>query len=261
MIDYTFTYSDLEYFLLVFTRISCFIFAAPFFSTNNTPRTVRAGLSFFIALVIYHAITPHVMPEYTTVLGYAALVLKEGITGLLIGLGANICNSIVLFAGKIADMEIGLSMVQLMDPLTKEATGFTGSLYQYAVMLLLMVTGMHHYLLRAIVETYTLIPIGGAVFQSDRIVTTMIQFLTDYVMIAFRICLPIVAAMMILNAVLGILAKTSPQINMFSVGIQIKILVGLSVLFLTISVLPGASEYIFKEMKIMITAMVKSMTL
>ncbi|HOO28797.1 MAG TPA: flagellar biosynthetic protein FliR, partial [Lachnospiraceae bacterium] len=146
------------------------------------------------------------------------------------------------------------------DPLTKETSGFTGTMYQYAVILLLMVTDMHHYILRALVETYTLIPIGGAKFQSDKIMTTMVQFLSDYVMIAFRICLPVVAAMMILNAVLGILAKTAPQINMFSVGIQLKILTGLTVLFLTISVLPSASEYIFKEMKIMMTAMVESMT-
>lgn len=260
MIDYSFSYSDLEYFLLIFTRMSCFIFVAPFFSTNNTPRTVRASLSFFIALIIFHSLTPHTVPEYSTVLGYTTLVLKEGITGLLIGYGANICNSIVLFAGKIADMEIGLSMVQLMDPLTREASGFTGSLYQYAVMLLLMVTNMHHYILRAMVETYTLIPIGGASFQSDKIMATMVQYLTDYIMISFRICLPIVAAIMMVNAVLGVLAKTAPQINMFSVGIQIKILIGLSVLFLSISVLPGASESIFEEMKIMMTAMVESMT-
>lgn len=260
MIDYSFSYSDLEYFLLIFTRISCFIFVAPFFSTNNTPRTVRAGLSLFLAILIFHAVTPHQMPEYSTILGYSTLILREGITGLLIGYGANICNSIVLFAGKIADMEIGLSMVQLMDPLTREASGFTGSLYQYAVILLLMVTDMHHYILRAMVETYTLIPIGGANFQSDKIMTTVVQYLSDYVMIAFRICLPIVAAIMIVNAVLGILAKTAPQINMFSVGIQIKILIGLSVLFLTISVLPSASEHIFEEMKIMMTAMVESMS-
>ncbi len=260
MIDYTFTYEDLEFFLLIFTRMSCFIFVAPFFSMNNTPRNVRAGLSFFVSLLVFQVLTPHEMPLYNSVIGYAALVLKEGMTGLLLGMGANICLSIVQFAGKISDMEIGLSMMQLMDPLSKSVSGFTGSIYQYSIILIMMITDMHHYFLRAIVETFTLIPIGGARFQSDKILTTTIQFLGDYVMIAFRLCLPIVASIMILNAVLGILAKTAPQINMFSVGLQLKILVGLTVLFLTISVLPSASEYIFKEMKIMMTAMVESMT-
>ena len=213
-----------------------------------------------LAYILFETLPDHSVPGYSTVLGYSVLVLKEAIAGLVIGLGANICMSIVQFAGKIADMEIGLSMVQLFDPLTREASGFMGSMYQYILVLIMLITDMHHYFLRAIIETFSLIPIGGARFASDKIMTTMIQFLGDYVTIAFRICLPIVAAMLLLNAILGVLAKTSPQINMFSVGIQIKLLVGLGILFLTIGTLPSASEYIFKEMKIMVTAMVKSMS-
>lgn len=260
MIDYTFSYEDLEFFLLIFIRMSCFVFTAPFFSTANTPRRVKAGLSIFIAYVLYQTITPHTVPEYNTLLGYSVLVLKEAATGLLLGMGANICTSIVQFAGRIADMEIGLSMMQLMDPLTRESSGFMGTFYQYTVILIMLITNFHHYLIRAFVDTFTLIPIGTATFSSEKLLTTMIQFLSDYMIISFRICLPIVASMLLLNAILGILAKTAPQINMFSVGIQLKILCGLSILFLTIGVLPGASEHIFEEMKIMITAVAQSLS-
>ena len=89
--------------------------------------------------------------------------------------------------------------------------------------------------------------------------TAMLQFLTDYILIAFRICIPIIAAILILNCMLGILAKVAPQVNMFSVGIQIKILVGLTILFLTIGMLPNISNYIFEEMKTMMTAMTYSL--
>ena len=259
MLDQTFTFVDLEFFLLIFARISAFVFVAPFFSMTNTPRRLRAGFSFIVAILLVHAIPDHEVPAYNTVLGYSIIVLKETITGLLIGLGANMCMSIVHLAGKVADMEVGLSMVQLFDPMTREGTGFMGSFYQYILVLIMLVTNMHYYFLRAIVETFNLIPIGGAKFSSEKIMTTMVQFLTDFVTISFRLCLPIVAAMLILNAVLGVLAKTAPQINMFSVGIQIKIIVGLGILFLTIGTLPSASEFIFKEMRIMVTAMVRSM--
>lgn len=259
MIDYTFSYEDLEFFLLVFVRISCFVFSAPFFSTSNTPRRVKAGLSIFIAFLLYQVITPHTVPEYNTVLGYSTLILKEAAAGVLLGLGANICNSIVQFAGKIADMDIGLSMMQLMDPINNTSSGFMGTFYQYTVVLIMLITNFHHYLIRALVETYTLIPIGTAHFSSEKLLTTLIQFMGDYVIISFRICLPIVASMLLLNCILGILAKTAPQVNMFSVGIQIKILLGLCILLITIGVLPNASEYIFKEMKIMITAVTESM--
>ena len=259
MIDYTFSYEDLEFFLLVFIRISCFVFTAPFFSTTNTPRRVKAGLSIFTAYILFETITPHEVPLYSSVMGYSFLVLKEAAAGLLLGLGANICIAIVQFAGKIADMDVGLSMMQLIDPLTSESSGFMGSFYQYTVVLIMLITDFHHYLIRALVETFTLIPIGQAQFSSEKLLTTIMQFLEDYMSISFRICLPIVAAMLLLNCVLGILAKTAPQLNMFSVGMQIKVLLGLCILLLTIGVLPSASEYIFKEMKIMITAVTESM--
>ena len=58
MIDYSFSLYDLEYFLLVLTRVSCFVFVAPFFSMNNTPRHVRIGFSVFTALLLYETLTP-----------------------------------------------------------------------------------------------------------------------------------------------------------------------------------------------------------
>ena len=259
MLDYSFSFKDLEFFLLVFVRIATFVFVAPFFSTSNTPKRVRIGFSVILAYILFKTLTDHSVPAYSTVLGYSSLVLKEAATGLIIGLGANICMSIVQFAGKVSDMEIGLSMATLFDPLTKEATGFMGSLYQYMLVLIMLITNMHYFFLRAIIETFTLIPVGGAKFSSDKIMTVMVSFLGDYVSISFRICLPIVASMLLLNAILGVLAKTSPQVNMFSVGIQIKLLVGLSIMFLTIGVLPSATDFIFDEMKVMVTSMVESM--
>jgi len=260
MINYTFTYENLEFFLLIFVRISCFIYTAPFFSTQNVPRRVKAGFSIFVAFLLYQVMPNHEVPDYNSVLGYSVIILKEACAGLLIGLGAGICNSIVSFAGKIADMEVGLSMMQLMDPLTRDSSGFMGTFYQYTVTLIMLITNFHHYLLSALVDTFTLIPIGTATFSSEKLLTAMVQFLSDYMIISFRICLPIVASMLLLNCILGILAKTAPQINMFSVGIQLKVLGGLTILLLTIGVLPSASEYIFKEMKTMITVMVESMS-
>ena len=64
---------------------------------------------------------------------------------------------------------------------------------------------------------------------------------------------------MILNAILGILAKAAPQLNMFTVGIQLKILVGLMVMFLTYAMLPGVADFIFREMKVMVTRFVEGM--
>ncbi len=255
MLDLTFSFVDLEYFLLIFVRVTCFIYIAPFFGMSNTPNRVKIGLGLFIAYLIDQSM-PHTEVVYSTLFGFSIVVMKEAVTGFLIGFGANLCTTIVAFAGHIADMEMGLSMVSLFDPATKQQTSITGVYYNYTIMLMLIVSGMHRYLLQALIDTFTLIPINGAVFRIDAIIRTMVQFLGDYVVIGFRICLPIFATIILVNAVLGMLAKVSPQLNMFAVGIQIKVLVGLSVLFVTVGMMPGAANFIFEEMKKMIKAFV-----
>lgn len=256
MINYSFSIYDLEYFLLILTRISCFVFIAPFFSMNKTPRTLRVGLSFFTSLLLYQALTPAEGVAYSTLLEYALMVIKEALTGLLIGFSATICTSIVNFAGSIADMEIGLSMVTLMDPTSREATSITGVLYQYVLTLMMVASGMYRYLFGALADSFVLIPVSGAVFRGDSLLSIMMEFLGDYVMIGFRIVLPVFCVTLLLNAVLGVLAKVSPQLNMFAVGIQLKVLVGLSIFTLTASMLPGVADFIFEEMKRMINSFV-----
>lgn len=259
MIDLSFSIHDLEYFLLIFTRVSCFVFLAPFFSMGNTPARIRIGISFFTSLLLYQVLTPADAIVYDTLLGYAMIVIKEAATGLIIGFGANICTAIVNFSGSIVDMETGLSMVTLMDPMTKESTSVTGVFYQYVFMLLLIATGMYRYLLSALADTFTLIPVSGAVFHSDALLKAAVTFMGDYIIIGFRIVLPVFCVILLMNAILGVLAKVSPQMNMFSVGIQLKILVGLGVLFLTAGMLPGAADFIFREMQTMTEALVNGM--
>ena len=260
MIQYSFSLYDLEFFLLIFVRVSCFIFIAPFFSMKNTPAHVRIGLSFFTALLLYENITPNTAPvTYHTVAGYAVVVLKEAICGLLIGFAATICTNVVSLAGAIVDMETGLSMAQLMDPTTNQQNSITGVLYQYVFMLMLISTGMYRFLMGALADTFTLIPVNGAIFRSDSLVQSMITFMGEYIIIGFRIALPVFCTMLLLNAVLGILAKVSPQLNMFAVGIQLKMLVGLAVLLFSASMLPNAANFIFKEMKEMMSAFVGGM--
>jgi flagellar biosynthetic protein FliR len=237
-----------------------FVFIAPFFSLNNTPARVRVGISIFSSILLFGALTPAQAPVYDTLMGYSGMVLKEAITGLLLGFGANVCTSIVNFAGSIVDMETGLSMVSLMDPTNNQYTSISGVLYQYSFMLMLLVTGMYRYLLGALADSFLLIPVNGAIFHMDYLLESVVQFLGDYIVIGFRICLPVFCVSMLLNAVLGILAKVAPQMNMFVIGIQLKVLTGLGVLFVTAGMLPGAADFVFQQMKKLIVTFVEGMT-
>ena len=258
MIDFTFTYADLEFFLLIVVRVTCFIYIAPFFGMNNVPRRVKIGLGIFISYLIFLSID-HNEVVYGTVTEYAIIVMKEALTGFLIGWGAQLCTTIAAFAGHISDMEVGLTMVSLMDPATRQNASFSGVYYQYMFTLFMIISGMYQYLLQALIDTFTLIPVNGAVFQIDSLISSMIGFMGDYVVIGFRICMPIVCVILLLNCVLGILAKVAPQMNMFAVGMQMKVLTGLCIMFLTVRMLPGAADFVFQEMKTMIAAFVEGM--
>ncbi len=259
MIDLSFSASELEYFLLILVRVVSFIYAAPFYGQSNTPGRVKIGLGFFVSVLLYYTLIPHEVLAYTTILGYTTVVLKEVTVGLMLGFGANLCTMIVSFAGSLVDMEIGFSMMNEYDPATRQTLTVTGVFYQYMIMLILVVSGMYRYILRAFVDAYTLIPVNGAVFHASRLLQHVLTFMGDYLIIGFRICLPVFVATMIVNAVLGILAKVAPQMNMFAVGMQIKILVGLIILFFTVEMLPGASDFIYTEMKKMMVGFVEGL--
>lgn len=259
MISLSFSFLDLEFFLLILVRVSCFVFVAPFFSMNYTPARARIALSVFTAVLLYTTLTPADAVVYDTVMEYALIVVREGVTGLLIGFSANICMAIVNLAGAITDMEIGLSMVTLMDPATREQSSVTGVFYQYVIMLILIVSGMYRYLFGALADSFLLIPVNGAVLKGENLVSAVLLFLGDYIIIGFRICLPVFCTILLLNAVLGILAKVSPQLNMFSVGIQFKVLAGLGVMFLTASLMSGAADFVFREIKKVTVSFVEGM--
>ena len=125
-------------------------------------------------------------------------------------------------------------------------------------MLILVISGLHRYIIGAIVETFKVIPLGGVVFRA-KIYDIVIDFMSDYFVIGFRIALPVFAATLLLNCVLAILAKVSPQMNMFVVGMQLKIFVGIFVILVTISMLPSVSNFIQNEIKTILAKLVKSM--
>ena len=259
MINYTFSLDTFEYFLMILVRVATFVYIASFFGMNNTPHRVKIGFSAFLAIILFQTIQPKEALEYSGVIGFAIIILKEGITGVLIGYAANICNSIIVFSGKVIDMEIGLAMANMYDPTTRSQSGLTGTMYNYFIMMLLIVTDMHHYILRALIDTYQILPVNGTVFDWEHLMGSMIMYMADMMVIGFRIALPIFACSMILSCILGIMAKVAPQMNMFAVGMQVKILLGLGIMFLTIVLLPDIADMIFTEMKRMIVSMIKGM--
>lgn len=260
MVELQLTQYDVEQFLLILVRIASFLYTAPIFSISRTiPNKVKIGFAVLISFLLF-PIVPVSTVEYNSLIQYTTVILKEASVGLVIGYMANICLNILNFAGRIIDMEIGFAMVTLFDPATNEQTSITGTLYTYFVMLMLVVSDMYQYVVRAVVDSYDVIPIDGAVFNMGSLLELIVQYTVDCFVLGFRIVLPFFTVTLILNIVLGILAKIAPQMNMFVIGMQLKVFAGFIVMMITAMLLSSVANIIFSEMKTLIVSAVAAMT-
>ena len=241
----TFTVANLEVYLAIAMRIAGFVMTAPFFSIRSVPQRVKILLTMAVSIIVY-CVIPYEPLEYSGVIGYAGVIISEAIAGMILGLFANLAMYILSFAGQLADMEIGFSMVTQFDMSNRMQVTITGNVLMYAVTLMMIVTNLHLYVLRAVVDSFLLVPVGG-VRLSPLLYEGYLGFLIDYMILAFRIILPVFAALLIVNAVLAVLAKAAPQLNMFVVGFQLKIFVGLAVLTVMMMFLPSISNLIFDK--------------
>ncbi|MCR5431445.1 MAG: flagellar biosynthetic protein FliR [Lachnospiraceae bacterium] len=237
---------EIEFFLIILVRISGFIFTAPFFNLKNVPVRIKVGTAGALSLILYNTL-PYEPVLYDGVTGLTILLVSETLVGLILGFMANICYQILQFAGQLLDMEIGFSMVNEIDPVTSAQVTVSGNFYSYAVMLMMMVTYMHHFLIDALIDSFVVAPVGAATINPS-IYSVATKFLGDYFVLAFRIVLPIFGSMLLVNTILAILAKVAPQMSMFVIGIQLKLIVGLVVMLVVIELIPGVSELIFDKM-------------
>lgn len=252
MVTYSFTLAGIEHFLLVLARIASFMFVAPFFSQQGFPSLTKVGLASVISLLVVQSMELTEAVYYSAI-GYGILVFKEVITGLMLGYVVNACQYVITYAGNLIDMDIGLSMASQFDPALNTNVTITGNIYYYFMLMLFLISDVHTYFLKAFIDTFELMPLGGQTFRWDFLLSGMISFMTNFFILGFRIFLPIFATMLVVNIVLGVMAKVAPQMNMFSVGMQIKVITGIIVLFFMVFLFPGVVELLFNQMIINFT--------
>lgn len=258
MLNITYSQYELETFLLILVRITSFIYIAPFFGQANTPQRVKLGFAICISYMVY-LLLPQQTLSYESTLDYAVLVIKESIAGILVGFFAYLVNTIIVFAGHIIDMEIGLTMASTFDPQTQSQITVSGRFYQYIFMMIFIITGMHWYLLSALVDSFTAVPLGQMQMRAS-LISMLTDFIGQYFVLGFRIALPVFASSFVVNIVLGIMTKVAPQIHMFSVGMQLKILAGLLIMFMTVAAVPNIAMHLFDQMKEIVVMVIREIS-
>lgn len=249
--DLTISTLTLEAFLLVVVRTACFVAIAPVFGHKSINARLRVLIALCISLTIYSAMDIQ-MPEYTTVFGYSFLILKEAAVGLLLGFVSSLVMAVLVFAGEFIDREIGFTMSTTFDMNTGAMVTITADLYDKLVYLIILISNLHFYILKAIAQSFELVPIGSMSLNLPYMYTGILSFIAEFFSIGFRIAMPIFLGATMLNVILGVLAKSSPQMNMFAIGMQLKVMVGLLILSITIMFIPNIANYLMEKMQSMI---------
>ncbi|MCQ2507057.1 MAG: flagellar biosynthetic protein FliR [Lachnospiraceae bacterium] len=241
-----FTVNDLEIYLVIMVRITAFVFTAPLFSIRSIPQRAKVLFSLALALITYFSVPVEPL-IYEGIIGYTVLVVKEAVCGLSLGFFSNICTYILSFSGQFTDLQIGFSMMNEFDPVSGQSVTISSNVFTYAVFIIMICTNMHLYILRAIIDSFTLVPVGLVNINAN-IYELIGSFLINYMALGFRIVLPVFGSILIANTLLAVLAKIAPQMNMFVIGYQLKIFIGLFVLSLMMLMLPAICDKLFTEM-------------
>jgi len=237
-----------DMFLLVFVRMTGLFVVAPIFGRRNIPTYFKVGFSFFIALILVNTIPLQQVQYDENILSYALLVIKEFVLGLSIGFVAYLVFTAIYIAGEVIDMQIGFGIVNVMDPVNNIQVPVTSNVYFIISMLLFLAIDGHHMLIRTLYYSFDSLPVGGAMFDKDLVNGLMDLFGTVFAT-GIKIAGPILASILIADIALGAISKTVPQINIFVIGMPLKIIVGLIVLLATIPMFITVMESIFKLME------------
>lgn len=219
----------------------------PLFSYRTIPATFKVGIGFFLALIMFISMEAPVFEINAT---YYLLILKEALVGILIGFIASVMMSAIQTAGGFIDFQMGFGMVNVMDPQTGAQSPIMGQyLYIISLLFLLTVNG-HHLMLDGIYYSYQFIPVDQVWLPlgHENVIELVVKSFNAMFMIALQLSLPIVASLFLVDVALGIAARTFPQLNIFVVGIPIKIGVSFFILIIVMGTMMVVVSQVFEMM-------------
>jgi flagellar biosynthetic protein FliR len=242
--------TQINTFAFVLMRMSGMIFVNPLIGRSNFPRLFKAGmaLAFSILVYTYSDITvaqPGSFPEYVL------LLLKEVMCGVTMGVVVNTFVYVISFAGEQMDMQLGLSMSAVYDPGSNISMSTSGTFYNITFVVIFFATNSHLNMIRLFLDSSQVVPYGEVVINTH-LSDVIVDLFCQCTVLGMKMAMPIIFMELLLEIAVGTMMKAVPQIDIFVVNIQLKMLLGVLMIFLTFGPM---SEFIEK----VITAMFKGM--
>jgi flagellar biosynthetic protein FliR len=213
----------------VFTgaRVSGLMVFCPFLGSDAVPMPVKAALTLLLTVLLHplHGVAGMAPQSWQ----WAQVALSEAMVGLLLGLVANFFFEAVQMAGQVLGVQIGYSLANVFDPQTNADTPVLSEFHQMAALLIFLELNVHHWLLRAMVRSFSYLPPGSASMRLA-VVGGLLHAAGGILLAGVQIAAPSLVATLVTDMALGFLGKASPQLPVLFIGLALKNLIGLSVL-------------------------------
>ncbi len=219
-------------FVLVLVRIGTMLMLVPGFSGRGVPTPLKIGFSVLLAVVLLPFV--RVNPVGLEVADrFVVAVAQEFLVGLLMGFAVAVVFGAIEMAASLASLQMGLNLAAVFNPALNAQASALDTFYLVLASLIFFGVNGHHMLLVALQRSFESVPVGSATLAANG--DQAIVALTAAMFVeALRIALPISGTLLVADAALGILNRMVPQMNVFFVGLPIKIVVGFLVLALTL---------------------------
>ena len=216
--------SHLLAFILVLIRVGGIISTAPVFGSSNTPPQMKVVISFMLAMILYPFI-PSITVFPNRPDHYIVLIASELLIGMVLGIIARFLFGAVEFAGTVIGFQMGLGMANVFDPQSQEQISLVGRFESTTATLIFLAMDGHLIVLQALVRSYSVLPPGGSSINRP-LIEKLTELSASIFVIGLQIGAPLIVALFLANAVVGLLARSVPQIQVFVVGFPLTLMLG-----------------------------------
>jgi flagellar biosynthetic protein FliR len=220
---------------MVFGRMTGLFLSAPVFANRQMPARIKILVIILLSVCMAYFVPVNYAVQLTSPAYFIAALVVEIAIGYAIGFVAYVCFGAIQLAGQIMDMQMGFAIVNVVDPVSGTQIPLMGNFNNLVALLVYLSMNGHHYLIQAVQQSYQAIPVLGARIDGD-FMDLLIKITVYMFAIAVKISAPVVIAILTTDVAMGFVARTVPQMNVFIVGIPLKIFMGLIALLVMLPV-------------------------
>lgn len=226
-------------YLLTFSRVGAMIMLLPAIGDAGVPPRVRLAFALAVAAVLAPVVGGQYPAEAPSTLALGALIAREVTVGVLIGAMARLVMSALETAGFLVATQTGLAFAQTFDPGQGVQGAIVSAFLSLLGVLLVFETGLHHLIIGAIEGSYTLLPPGGEIPTADLAELALMIF-TGAFLLGLQLAAPFFVLGLLIYAMLGVLSRLMPQLQIFFMAMPLNILAGFVFLMLFIGLMMSA---------------------